>query len=502
MTLTPSKVQPASLDLAGLFDRAFSTRAAQLGWFLIFALLTRFSTFGDPNYLDDELLYFTIGQRMHDGLLPYVDLWDRKGPGLFALYYLIAGFSRSVIAYQIAATLVAGLTGYVAQLIAERFSGRMGAVLAGTLYLAMLPLFAGGGGQAAVFYNLLIAVAALLVARHVETRQPRTLMLAMSAAGLAITFKQTAVFESLFLGVFALWQMRKGGASWPSLGRSAGLMALAGAAPMALFGMFYALAGHFSELWHALVLANLRKGYNPAGDQLLRLTVLFVELLPALLPAILALVFGRHRLRGFLIGWLIAAIAGFFSVPNFIDHYMLPLTLPFCIAAAPALQWGKTGPIFAYAMLLLVLLAGPSFHLAKRDASRAAMNLLLEDIRARDPQPRLFVFQGPAYLNALTGSYPPTPLIFPLHLYYQPENNTSHLSTEGELRKVLAWQPSVVVMQPDLPRDFLNPVTTALVEAYVTQHCRKWFSRKLWDRYGEKTYTVFGDCAGLARRSF
>ncbi len=499
MTAESTSVVKPPFDLAGMFDRAFATRSAQLGWFLIFSLLTRFTTFGDPNYLDDELLYFTIGQRMHDGLLPYVDLWDRKGPGLFALYYLIAGFSRSVIAYQIAAMLFAGLTGYVAHLIALRFSGRMGAVLAGTLYLVLLPLFAGGGGQAAVFYNLLMALAALLVLRQAEAPNHRTLLMAMSLAGLAVTFKQTAIFESVFLGLLALWQMRQRGTKPPELARSALLMVLAGAAPMLLFALYYALIGHFSELWHAMVLSNLRKGYSPAGDHVLRLIVLLVELLPVLLPALLVLLFSRRAPRRILIGWLIAAMIGFLSVPNFIDHYMLALALPVCIVAAPALEWRKVGPVYAWLMLCLVSLAGPSLHLAERTASRLAMERLVEDIRARDPQLRLFVFQGPVYLNAMTGSYPPTPLIFPLHLYYQPENNTSHLDTAGEVRKILAWKPSVVVTNPKLPRIFLNPVTTGLVEAYTAQHCRKWFDRVVPDRYGNKTYAVFGDCAGLPR---
>ena len=72
-------------DLAMLVARAFAGRAAQLGWFLAVALLTRVSTFGDTGYHNDELLYFLVGQRMHDGLLPYVDIWDRKGPGLFLI---------------------------------------------------------------------------------------------------------------------------------------------------------------------------------------------------------------------------------------------------------------------------------------------------------------------------------------------------------------------------------------------------------------------------------
>ena len=66
--------------------------------------------FGDTNYFNDEYFYFQAGMRMHDGLLPYVDIWDRKGPGLFLTYWLTAFFSRSVIAYQPAALLSAAAT--------------------------------------------------------------------------------------------------------------------------------------------------------------------------------------------------------------------------------------------------------------------------------------------------------------------------------------------------------------------------------------------------------
>jgi hypothetical protein len=40
---------------------------------------------------------------------------------------------------------------------------------------------------------------------------------------------------------------------------------------------------------------------------------------------------------------------------------------------------------------------------------------------------------------------PPTPLIFPLHLSYLPERDVSQFSTRGEVARVLAWRPDVVV---------------------------------------------------------
>src|SRR5690606_29288719 len=153
-----------------------------------------------------------VGQRMHDGLLPYVDIWDRKGPGLFLTYWLIAGISHAVIAYQLAACLFAAATAQVIASIAGRRADRIGAVLAGTLYLAMLPLFAGGGGQAPVFYNLFVALAVLaVIARPPGTEIRACDCLAMASAGFAATFKQTALAEGVFLGGAILWQLHRAG---------------------------------------------------------------------------------------------------------------------------------------------------------------------------------------------------------------------------------------------------------------------------------------------------
>ena len=187
---SPPHAERSSLltaDPAQFLSRFFATRTAQFGWFLLFALFTRASVLGDLSYFNDEMFYFLAGQRMHDGQLLYVDVWDRKGPGLFLTYYLIAGISRNVIAYQIAALLSAAATAQIAAMIAERFSGRLGAILAGTLYLATLPMFGGGGGQSPVFYNLYMALAALLVLRALPDLRagtlPRSVFAAMLAAG-------------------------------------------------------------------------------------------------------------------------------------------------------------------------------------------------------------------------------------------------------------------------------------------------------------------------------
>lgn len=483
--------------------RIFATRRAQAGWFLAFALLTRISVFGDPNYLHDELFYAMVGQRMHDGLLPYIDLWDRKGPGLFLLFYLFAGISSSVFAYQIAAWLFAAGTALVIAMIAEHRADRLGATLAGTLYLAMLTVLGSGGGQSPVFYNLFIALAVLAVVRAMpllrEGRTTAGVYLAMGLAGFAITFKQTAFFESAYVGLYVLWQLRRGGMASGALAAAGLRLALAGAAPMLAFAGFYALAGYFDPFWHAMVTSNLAKTYNAAnnnGERVIALTLLFS---PLLLPALGGMLMrtGIDRLpRGFVCGWFLAGMAGVVAVPNFFEHYLAPLAVPAAVIAAPALGFRLIGPAFALAGIVLATVGGPAFDFREREASRQTMAALVRDIRAREPQPRLLVYEGPVYLQALLGSYHPSPLFYPLHLYHPPENDTSYLDTGKEMARILAWKPNVVITFHDpLPREE-NSRTGPLVRAYLRQ-CRLWFTRTVHEAYGPRLIDVFGDCAAI-----
>jgi len=490
------------VDLAAFVERVFASRAAQFALLLAISLLTRISTFGDTGYHNDEALYFLIGQRMHDGLLPYVDIWDRKGPGLFLLYYLIAGLSRWVVVYQAAACLFAAATALTINAIAERFAGRAGALLAGSFYLIMLPLFAGGGGQAAVFYNLFMALTALRVFVRTARRESGIGPVdyaAMASAGYAITFKQTAALEGVLFGCLILWQVHRSAMPVGRLLAHAICLAIAGTAPMLAFAAVYAGLGHFPEFWHALVTSNLTKTYDAEGDAGKRIAALALIASPLLLPALLGLLAlgqdrsGRPIPRALIAGWLAVATAAIAALPNFIDHYMLPLLLPLAVAAAPALEWRKLGPVYALFAMLFALMVGPSLDFAERRASRQAMAAIAAEIRARDPQPRLFDYQGPVHLYAALGSYPPTPLIFPMHLFSEPERNTSHLDTAGEVRKVLAWRPTVVIVAHNFAHNQGNPETGALVTAYLAR-CQLWSTRPIIDYYGHHQIDIFGDC--------
>ena len=114
---------------------------------IAFAFLIRSATFGNPTLEPDESFYLLVGIKMHDGLLPYVDIYGRKPFGLFVIYYLVTLISHDPAGYQVLATLFASATG----VLIYAFDRSNGGIVAGCLYIAGLSLVFGNGGQAPVF---------------------------------------------------------------------------------------------------------------------------------------------------------------------------------------------------------------------------------------------------------------------------------------------------------------------------------------------------------------
>ena len=470
-----------------------------VGLFAVFAgvaVALQAATFGDTNRHADELFYFLVGQRMHDGLLPYVDVWDRKPFGLFFVYYLIAAVSHAVLAYQIAACLAAGLAAWLIAAIVREFASWRGGLFAGLAYLLMLGPFEGATGQAPDFYNPLIAGAALLILRERERLARGELTarvyLAMLLGGLAITVKQTSAVEAAWLGFYALW-LARAGLPVPRLLHAAGAFALIGAAPAVTIAAGYALAGHWPEFWHAMVTSNLAKGRSDGEAH--RALGIGLAAAPLAVSAFAGLIGnGDGRGRRFLTGWIGAALLGFMAVPNFYPHYLLPALVP--LAAA-------SGLLFERSRLRLPLLVGLALYSFlwhapwRRDlslASARSMDELTALVRTHDSGGGLLVFDGPSYLYALTGKPFLSPLVFPHHLNHAIEADVSHLQTGAEIDRILAKRPGVVVMAVLPSNRPVNADSRAKVLAYVRGGCRLAGVVNLAEGPFAKPIAVFGDC--------
>jgi hypothetical protein len=464
---------------------------------LAIAIVLRCDTFGDPNLHGDEVFYHQIGIAMHHGAWPYVDVWDRKPFGLFALFYLITAVSYAPLAYQLVATVFAAATAFVIGRIARRWASPLGGLLAGVAYLLWLAPLQGFGGQSPVFYNLFIAMAALLVIgalpRLGRGEQPGTALVAMLLGGCAITIKTTSFVEAAFLGLLCLYTLHRSGVGLRRTLTAGTTWALLGLAPTLAIAAGYWLGGHWNEYWHAMVAANLAKpSYWP--DVRIRALLMLIMLTPILAAALLGLREQEPVSRRFVLLWLAAAALGLFAMPNFYRHYALPILVPLCVAASTFLARSGLGLAYTALLAVLALWLSPIFQFAQTVRSRQAIAELTRSIREHDDQGPLFVYDGPPQLYQTTGHRFATPLVFPTHLSQLIEKDVSHLSTLGETRRVLAQSPGAVVVSVKQSKSPANLETRAPVLAYVGRHCRLIRVVEVPERLRSDFMAVWGDC--------
>ena len=464
---------------------------------LLVALVLRASTFGDPNVSGDETFYQTVGIAMHHGAVPYVDVWDRKPWGLFFLYYLITGICAGPIGYQLAATAFAAATAWIIGRIALIWTNRQGALLAGMAYLIFLIPFQGYGGQSPVFYNLFVALAFLLVLLAAPDLQRGWvhwhLHAAMLLAGLAITIKTTAAFEGAFLGLWCASQVLRSPLPKDRACRLILSWALIGTAPTFAIAVGYAIAGYWDVYWHAMVVSNFAKAPEWTSSAI-RFTIMFARLAPLLIIAVLALPDLPAERRRFVLLWLLAAFAGVASVPHFFTHYALSLLVPLSVTAAAFLDRRWIGLLALVASAWFALSDSKVLDFQHAHRSGAAFDQLTRAIRAHDDRGPLFVFDGPHQLYTMTGKTFPTPLVFTAHLGHLMEKDVSHLSTLGEVRRVLAMRPSIIVAAPAPRQGPPNLETDNLVRAYFHAHCRLVARVSTPDWLNENTTDVWADC--------
>ncbi|KQN19619.1 hypothetical protein ASE86_13090 [Sphingomonas sp. Leaf33] len=450
-----------------------------LALLVAFAFLVRAHDFGNPVIHVDEQYYLLVGDRMLSGALPYVDLWDRKPPGLFLIFAAIRLLpGDGILAYQIVATLIAGLTGWVVALAGRRLGARgIGAVAAGLAYILWLSFLSGRGGQSPVFYNLFMAVGGLLTlglpAR--AARDDRAGIVASGAAacllaGLAIQVKYTPAVEGAMFGLAHLWYLRRAGTRPAGVVLAGVAWAMLGAFPTLLaIGWYYAQG---PAIFDAFRFANftsvtLRRGY-PAAKIAARLAGTTAQLSVPVACAVASLRARPLRPAVRLAAlWLIAAVIAFAMIGAFFDHYALPLLVPIAILAAPTLgryraaRWLLAG---AAAILAVVHIATES---DERASAYGAARILAAHRDAGCP----YVFAGDSVLYLLSRTCVPTPYAFPSTLAYEAERGAVGIDEAAEVARILRARPPAIVTL-DTPLAPWNADSQALVAAAVRRDYR------------------------------
>lgn len=446
----PAGAQPPVASRAS----AFADRWIYAAILLAVALI-RAPVAGDLNYHIDEGFYLLVGERMRDGLLPYVDIWDRKPFGLFLLYWLIATLGKgSMIAVHLAAGISAAATAMLIAAIARRWVAPLPAGLAAIAYLAGLEALAGGGGQSPVFYNLpMVAMAALTLRAGDAADLARFRRLAVAAVlcgGAALTIKQTSLPECLFFGTILAIHARSLAPSIAGGVREAALLACLGALPSLACLGFFAAFGRGDDYLFATLLSSFGRAPMAGMERLALALYLAPRILPLLVMTLAGVILllrdpTRSPGTGILAGWIAAGIAGFLMVPNFYDHYALPLLPGLCVGAAPLFARRPLGPVFALLAIGTALVSAGWPALDRTRASNAAMQTAARAITAHGGGRSLYVFDGPVHLYTLTNAPLPTRWAFPEHLSTAEERDATGADAIAELARILCTRPAVIV---------------------------------------------------------
>ena len=455
---------------------------------LLAAFAIRSAQFGNPLIHVDENFYLLVGDRMLHGALPYVDIWDRKPIGLFLLFAAIRLLGGDgIVQYQVVATLFAAGAAFVIARMAAPMAGLKAATVAGVIYLLLLGLVGGTGGQAPVFYNLPVAGAAwaTLIASTrpgVSPTQIRRLgLVAMALIGLAMQIKYTAVFEGVFLGVALMWASWRASERLPRLMVDSALWIAMALAPTLAALAWYACLGHADAFLYANFLSiGDRSGASP--DELLyRLSKawkalhipLFAVMLAALLEPWRRFAAGPATF-GFALVWLAAAVGGYLAFGTYFDHYALPLFAPLALACAPLFAYRpyRFGTVAAALMILSGGVANAviirKIHLKR--GHQVEMTALVDAIRPR-LKGCLYVWNGDPMLYHLTGSCLPTRYPFAGHLNLLRENGAIGVDQATEVRRILTGRPSVIVDHQPAAKDF-NFEVVDIVQAELNRAYR------------------------------
>jgi 4-amino-4-deoxy-L-arabinose transferase-like glycosyltransferase len=474
--------------------RHYETVKARRRWttvglvLLAAAFAIRSAQFGNPLIHVDENFYLLVGDRMLHGALPYVDIWDRKPIGLFVLFAgirLLGG--DGIVQYQVVATLFAAATAFVVARIAAPMAGRIAATVAGIVYLLLLGLVGGSGGQAPVFYNLFVAGAALatLIALTRPERNAwdvrRQGAIAMGLIGLALQVKYTAVFEGLFMGLALMWASWRTSRSPARLAVDMALWIGLALAPTLAALAWYAAIGHLDAFLYANFLSIGDRSGAEANELTRRLAkawkALHIPLFAVMLAALLEPWKRWERgpaTFGFALAWLGAAIAGYAVFGTYFDHYALPLFAPLAVTCAPLFTYRpyRFGLVAASLMVLSGAIAN-AVIVRKSQLKRghqAEMTAMVNAIRPR-LKGCLYVWNGDPLLYHLTGSCLPTRHPFAGHLNLLREHGAVGVDQETEVRRILAGRPSVIVDHEPTPRDF-NFTVVAIVKAELKRAYR------------------------------
>ncbi len=456
--LNPWAIGPVSLNPESA--RAFATAA----FIVLLVVLIRAPYLGDPAADPDEQLYSLMGQAWLQGDMPYRDLWDRKPPGLFALFagmHWIGG--SSPLAYQIPALACTAASALMIHRIAQRMGTPLGAMVVTAVFLLSVPRFFMHLGQSETFLAPILLAQLIGIRRAFDLDNLRSVYRLFCAlmllGGIALQIKYSVLpFCALLAAVaaFRIWQLD------PHPLRTVArlvIFGVLGLLPTLTFAAYFGAHGEFEAFFFAnFVSIFLRGEFYPllAETNATRLTT---SAFPLVAYAVLG-VFTASRMRHE-IDLKMFLLTGSFTAAGAITLLMLGspfvhyfgLVLPFlCLMGASFFSHHASRTLFSTVALALALLSA-SFpeQITHTTSHRTAIASLVADIERHVPADEcIYVFDGPSIVYSQSNRCIPTRLPFPPHLNSPHEQHALDVNPARETARILGERPGAILVSTQL----------------------------------------------------
>lgn len=424
------------------------------GVLVAFTLIVRAAWFGDPNADLDEQLYSLIGNAMLDGQVAFVDLWDRKPFGLFALFALAhALFGPGPEAYQLLAAGFCAAGAVLTYVIARDLTDRGTATAAGLIYIVLSVIYGANSGNSEAFFVPMMLAMAVLLRDPSHPQATGRILAAMLIGGLALQIKYTVLPQCVFFGLWALWGQYRHRRNPMGIVALGAVCALLGLLPTALVALGYALAGY----WDEFVFANFISFFDrlpAAGGRMRPDIAAFMVPFAALGLAGMRAVWQARpapvsRTYVFVLLWLAASLVTVFLPGTVYRYYLVALVPASVLTSLPFFQPKEPTRFNIPALLPVVLyLAVMPFQFMATQENRIATEAFARAIAPRIDAAAgrcLFIFDGPTALYRITESCIPSRFVYPDHLNNALERYALGVSQEGEVARILATRPPVII---------------------------------------------------------
>lgn len=464
----------------------------------LFTLFVRLPELGNPAPDFDEQFYFLVGDRMWDGAVPFVDIWDRKPIGLFLIYAAIRMLGGDgIIQYQLVAAGFVAATAFMVHRITARFAGLGGSLSAAFIYILYLRGFNSNVGQTESFLMLFCVGTMLLAIRSLETDDQSAIrkyaLAAMLIMGAALQVKYTVLPQCAFFGLFFLWRLGALEGYVKALSRYAISFVALGLMPTGLVALYYAAIGQFDAFFYANFTSIFDRGGLSGEIQAFFLRYTGLILLPLAIIGLSSWL-ERRRLTGNRIAfaaiatWGVTCFAAVVMTGSLYIHYAVPIVPPLAIMAGAFVGQARIR-LAATAMLAfyVLFLTGYTSAFSKNRGDIEAIAQMTALLKPHVGQGCLYIYDGPSALYTTTGSCLPSRRPYPDHLNNLQEIHSMGMDQAGEVRRILDNRPMAIVTanRPVVPK--LSPEPKALVERAIAKDYR--LITRL--RYDYRTISVF-----------